>query len=994
MKLSFKKPLLSALLLVVVFSAFSQPNTSIDLEKQKPEKYKDKLLSAEKTEDKKISGIKRFFNNTYTHYNYYYNANVKFNEIIEKAKENFIDDYTQLLPFYNYSLETTAKDKNIDSVIYKCNAGILLHDLRSDWVDDLYMLLGKAYVLRQDFDSAYRVFQYLNYVYAPKDDGYDIPIGSNSSNDKGVFTISTNEKDRPFLQKLIRGPIERNESLLWIIRNYIEQNKLGEASALIAILNVDPYFPKRLKTDLNELSAYSYYRQKNYDSSATHLEKSLSNAENKIEKTRWEFLCGQMYQLAGKYDKANKMFEKAIKHSSNPMIEVYANLYMIQQFSDTSITHLNNIGNVEKLNSLAKKNRFFAYRDIIYYAAGNLSLQQNRKNDAANYYLRSATASIDNPTQKNKSFLALADLNYSVKKYKPAYIFYDSIDVKFTDSMAVSRISARKPALRIIAKNIDAIYLQDSLQTLAKLEPKVLNEILKKIYNKYKKEKGIKDDVNSFDFGSDNVTTSTIFNSISTTPGEFYFDNAALKTQGIKEFKARWGNRPNVDNWNRATAISGKLEVEKQITPDKKTNISKNLSIQKNGKADVADVVTLDMGDPANIPDKSKSAVNEVKDSPSEVEITPEYLFNSIPLTEEKLEASNKIIIDALYENAKTFSDVLDDCPTSITTYEDLLKRFPENPYTEKALFSLAYCYKNTNKKFKSDVILEALDLDYGKGTLNQIIKEKTSNPEKTNATKTYSDIYKLFLNENYEQAVADKKIADSTYKGKYWNPQLSLIEAIYYIKKNDDSTAINKLSTIINNDAEKALKEKAATMIEVLNKKQQIIAHLNTLDSNGNFDSSRIFRERFIKDSLAQAAKDAYSIDSSLIGKSFNKDLTLPHYAILLLNEVENAFINETKKTLDSFNITHPSTSNIATKILKLNQQYTLMLLGPLDNASLSIYYNEYIQPKMNTILPWMPASKFTFSIISINNLEILKANNNMEKYKSFLKSIFPNKF
>jgi hypothetical protein len=182
--------------------------------------------------------------------------------------------------------------------------------------------------------------------------------------------------------------------------------------------------------------------------------------------------------------------------------------------------------------------------------------------------------------------------------------------------------------------------------------------------------------------------------------------------------------------------------------------------------------------------------------------------------------------------------------------------------------------------------------------------------------------------------------------------------------------------------------------MIEVLNKKQQIIAHLNTLDSNGNFDSSRIFRERFIKDSLAQAAKDAYSIDSSLIGKSFNKDLTLPHYAILLLNEVENAFINETKKTLDSFNITHPSTSNIATKILKLNQQYTLMLLGPLDNASLSIYYNEYIQPKMNTILPWMPASKFTFSIISINNLEILKANNNMEKYKSFLKSIFPNKF
>ncbi len=566
MKLSFKGPLLLVSLSVLVFSAIAQPNTSIDLEKQKPEKYREKLLSAEKTEDKKISGIKRFFNNTYTHYNYYYNANVKFNEIIEKAKESFVDDYTQLLPFYNYTLTTTSKDKNIDSVIYKCNAGILLHDLRSDWVDDLYMLLGKSYFLRQDFDSAYRVFQYLNYVYAPKDDGYDIPIGSNSSNDQGVFSIATNEKQRPFLQKMIRSPLERNEAILWLIKNYLEQKKVGEAHALISILKVDPYFPKRLKTDLNELTAYSFYLQKNYDSSARYLEKSLSNAENKVERTRWEFLSGQMFQLAGKYDEATKMFEKAIKHSSNPMIEVYANLYMMQQFSDTSMNNSKNYGNIEKLDKLAKKDKYYLYRDIIYYAAGNLSLQQNKKLDAANYYLRSATASTDNPTQKNKSFLALADLNYSVKKYKPAYIYYDSIDVKFVDSSALFRINSRKPALRIIAKNIDAVYLQDSLQVLAKLEPKALNEVLKKIFNKYKKEKGLKDDLNSFDFGSDNVTTSTIFNSIATNPGEFYFDNAALKSQGIKEFKARWGNRPNVDNWNRAAAVAGKIEVEKQLS--------------------------------------------------------------------------------------------------------------------------------------------------------------------------------------------------------------------------------------------------------------------------------------------------------------------------------------------------------------------------------------------------------------------------------------------
>ncbi|MBS4042811.1 MAG: tetratricopeptide repeat protein [Chitinophagaceae bacterium] len=994
MKLSFKVSLVYLVFFLISNRVCTQPNTSIDLEKQKPEKYKDKLLNAEKTEDTKIKGVKRFFNNTFTHYNYYFNANVKLNEIIEKAKETFTDDYTQLLPFYNYSLNTTATDKNIDSVIYKCNAGILLHDLRSDWVDDLYMLLGKAYVLRKDFDSAYHVFQYLNYVYAPKDDGYDIPIGSNSSNDEGIFSIATDEKKRPFLQKIIRSPLERNEALLWICRNYLEQNEPGQANALLAILKEDPKFPKRLKTDLYELLSYCYYNQKSYDSSAKYLEKSLGNAKTRAEKARWEFLCGQMYQRSGKFSEAEKWFEKAIKHTSNPMVEVYARLYMLQQFSDTAINHLVNNSNLDQLNKMANKEKFSSYKDIIYYAAGNLSVALNNKELATAYYYKSATTSIDNPTQKNKSFLALADLNYTLKKYKPAYIYYDSIDIKFIDSSALFRVNARKPALRIIAKNIDAIHLQDSLQVLAKLSPKDLNEVLKKIYSKYKKEKGLKDDLNSFDFGNDNVTTSSsIFNSISTNPGEFYFDNAALKSQGIKEFKSRWGNRPNVDNWNRAAAVSGKIESENSV--EAKESKSRNASKLNANKADVVDVA-LDMGDPSNIPDKTNrniSAISENENEPA-VEITPEYLYNAIPLTEEKLEASNKIIIDALYENGKTFSDVLDDCETAILTYEDLLNRFPENTHTEKALFNLAYCYKNTNRIFKSNVIIEALNLDYGDGTLNKIIKEKTADPEKTNATKTYSDIYKLFLQENYQQAVINKKHADSLYKGKYWNPQLSLIESIYYIKQHADSTAIDILNTIIKSNADKALKEKAATMIDVLNRKQQIITHLNTLDTLGKFDSSAIYRRRFIQDSIAQAAKDAYTIDSSLIGKPFSKDLNAPHYAVLLLTDVENAFINETKKSLDSFNVGHPTTKDILIQSLKLNRQYTLMLIGPLSNATMSMYYIEYVQPKMNTILPWMPLSKYSFSLISLNNLEILKANNNMEKYKVFLKSIFPDKF
>ena len=53
-------------------------------------------------------------------------------------KGQFKEDYTQLLPFYNYTLEITSKDKrNLDSVLDKVNSAILLHDLRNSWNDNL-----------------------------------------------------------------------------------------------------------------------------------------------------------------------------------------------------------------------------------------------------------------------------------------------------------------------------------------------------------------------------------------------------------------------------------------------------------------------------------------------------------------------------------------------------------------------------------------------------------------------------------------------------------------------------------------------------------------------------------------------------------------------------------------------------------------------------------------------------------------------------------------
>ncbi len=158
-------------LLLFQYKGSAQAFSTIEL--SKPAKYENRTLPAENTPLTKISRTKKFYQNTVSHYNYYFNANKKIAEILEKGKERFKEDYTTLLPFYNYTIKDLSEDRTqLDSVIYKCTAGIVLHDLRSDWVDDLYLLMGQAFLFRNDFDSATQVFKYINYAFSAKDGIY------------------------------------------------------------------------------------------------------------------------------------------------------------------------------------------------------------------------------------------------------------------------------------------------------------------------------------------------------------------------------------------------------------------------------------------------------------------------------------------------------------------------------------------------------------------------------------------------------------------------------------------------------------------------------------------------------------------------------------------------------------------------------------------------------------------------------------------------------
>lgn len=954
--------------------AHAQPGAEIEV--QKPKKYENRKLGSEKTGEKKFTIPRKLYQNTVTHYNYYFNANNRLNEIVTAAKTAFKDDYSQLLPFYNYSLDVTAQSKSdLDSVVYKCTAGILLHDLRNSWIDNMYLLMAKAYLLRKDLDSAEFTLQYLNFAYAPKEEGgYDIPIGSNASNDKGEFSIATKEKNNIWT-KLTSRPPSRNESFIWQIRTHIEKDELPEAAGIIEILQNDPNFPKRLQTDLHEVTAYWYYKQQAYDSAAWHLSQALNEAQNKQEKARWEYLIAQMYQLSKKYEDAVNFYNRCISHTTDAVMDVYARLNSIRIKRSDKTNYIQE--NIDALLKMAKREKYQSYRDIIYYAMAKIELERNNVDNAQNDLLKSVHFSTNNPPQRSQSFLLLGDMNYKRQFFPEAYSFYDSVEINTLANADRDRIIFRKPPLQKIAENTLTIRKEDSLQALAKLPAAQRDAIIKKQVKLMLKAQGLKAE----EPGSENTAVQKLPDlfSANNASSDFYFYNSSSKARGFSEFKARWGERQNVDNWRRKSAI------DKQI---------QNLS-------DVSDTAAAATGQT-----EQKAADNSY-----------EGMQQNIPLTEEKLGASNKSIMNALFTIAQTFVSPLEEYPAAIKTFEELLRRFPNTPDKEEAWFNLIYAYQKNGNKAKSDEYKNLLLRDSSQSKWSNLIKNPAlakNDIQHNAATKKYEDIYNMFIEGKFDEAKNEKKVADSLYGNSYWTPQLLYIEAVYYIKQQEDTTAIRVLTDLANLNNDTLMTEKAKTMIDVLKRRKEIVDYLTKLKVTRNEDSRTSVaaqpaiatpkHARNIDTTLRRAPRDTgiagkdtaiVKAPAPVVLKNFSFVAADSQYVVVLLDKVDKVYASEANNAFNRFNKEKYYNQKIDVSNLQLDDRFNLVLQGPFADANAAIAYIDKVRPVAKSrIVPWLTLDKYSFLVISSANLQVLKSGKDMDAYKQLLQKAFPGKF
>ena len=957
---------------------------------KKPEKYEEKLLASEKTATKKFGVGRRFLQNTISHYNFFYNANNGINTVIEKAKLANQDDFSKLLPFYAYKLENTASQKTeLDSVIYRCTSGILLHDLRTEWVDNFYLLIGKAYFLKKDFDSAALTFQFINYNLFPrkrKNDDDTKVVGSNDA-ETGVGSVSiANKEKKGFYNNKIKRPPSRNEALILLTRTFIEQNELGDAAGLISILQNDPNLPKRLQNDLEETTAYWFYKQSMYDSSAVHLEKALSNADTKEDKSRWQFLIAQMYEMTGSYEKASDYYGQASKKTTNILMDIFARLNDAKMLrTNPNPKDLDN--SISKLLQMTKKDKFESYKDILLYSAGQLTLQKPDTAAALGLFKKSIANNVSASDYREKAFLKMADISFLIGDYENAKNYYDSLGTKIgnleTDSLTIVE---RTEILARLVPKINAINEEDSLQMIAAMSIPEREKFVKAIAKKIRIANGLKEESYT---GSDPITFANsttavdLFNTSANSNGQWYFYNAALKGKGFNEFKQRWGKRSNIDNWRRSSATAN--------------NIPKNNNTPESPSAPDA----MGNNDP-NAPLDANAKV--IAPQKKELDFSYEGLMGNVPLTKEMLDSSNTIIGSNLIEAAVIFQNELQDYNRAIIYYNRYVDNNNAGDKLADAYGGLAFCYEKLGDKNKAAFFKNILKTKYADSKANKII----SNPEslKTNvanpkATANYENIYNLFAAGKYEEAMNAKQAADSLYGKNYWSPQLLYIEAVGQAKAQKDSMAVSTLQALITFYPTTPIKNKAEVLKNILEKK--LAEEKIKADAIAAVEAAKKAALEVVK--AAQAKLDSIKniklvvkpkVDSATIKLNllFPVNKLGPHSAVLILNKIEKANLGLLQTGFENFNKQDKATSVVFLNTLPIDANNTLLLFDEFRNADSAIAYINIIKKVLPTNFKWLKPKDYSFVIISQSNLNLLITNKRLDDYRKVFKNNYNVKF
>ncbi len=569
-----------------------------------------------------------------------------------KLEQSYDDDFTEIIPVFLYTnVEALAAiAPEMDRSITKATKLITMHSLTvkpaikadkeltpkqkefyskkeyNKWIDEAYLLMGKAHFYKMEYSRAKEVFNY---------------ILSNYGEDYSIF-----------------------EARMWLARLANEESRFKESEEILNSLERNIGLPKKLKEEVQATMADYYIKQEKYNEGIEYLKSAIESCSRKPVKTRYTYLLAQLYAQVNENSLSSEYYSKVIR--MNPPYKMAFNAEINRALAYQSGTGMKK--DIEKeLKKMLKDDKNIDYQDQIYFALGNLYFKDNNEEKAIENYELSLQASTDNMKQKAKTNITLADLYYSRPDYINAQAYYDSAVALIDEDYPNYKVILNKSvSLSKLVESINTVHFEDSVLALSYLSETKLFEIIDEIIDKEIKEEEerrmkhqelaqqqIDFQANKNDFG------------LTGQGNAWYFYNSSVKSIGKKEFMQIWGNRKLEDNWRRKNKSSvhfTELETDTHLSEEEQLEPLKTAKIITNKKSREYYLQYIPFTDSAKQASHNKISAGlytmgeiygeDLKDNPKAIE-SYENLLNRYPDNENRLQVYYRLYTIAKIEQDK-----------------------------------------------------------------------------------------------------------------------------------------------------------------------------------------------------------------------------------------------------------------------------------------------------------------------------------------------------
>ena len=114
----------------------------------------------------------------------------------------------------------------------------------------------------------------------------------------------------------------------------------------------------------------------------------------------------------------------------------------------------------------------------------------------------------------------------------------------------------------------------------------------------------------------------------------------------------------------------------------------------------------------------------------------------------------------------------------------------------------------------------------------------------------------------------------------------------------------------------------------------------------------------------------------------------------MMVLDKVDYVYVNEAKNAFTRFNKGNYLLQNVEVARDAISKDTAILLFSKFDDAEAAVKYYEKIKKAAPAEVSWLAANKYSFIIISDNNLQVLKTNKDLQGYKKILNDSFGNRF